>query len=191
VHYIGGVGPVAGPGGQFGRLLAWLTGGAVQFAPCANPYDIVRLPDFEFGITHPEESYRHALHARFPAQPEAIERWFAACGAARHAALTLFALHSLPAWLAWGIRVLRGADSPSWDRSHSRSSPRIKRASIVSGWEDEAFVNARRATVRRRGGSEGPKWAIGPAAGADAPPAPISCSGLSDPGQYHYGKTMR
>ena len=78
VHYIGGVGPVAGPGGQFGRLLAWLTDGALQFAPCANPYDIVRLPGFEFGIVHPEDGYRHALHARFPRQHEAIDQWFTA-----------------------------------------------------------------------------------------------------------------
>ena len=78
VHYIGGVAPVAGPEGQFGRLLAWLTDGALQFAPCANPYDIVRLPHFEFGITHPEDSYRDALHSRFPGQHQVIEQWFAA-----------------------------------------------------------------------------------------------------------------
>jgi len=38
VHYIGGVGPHPGEAGQFGRPLAWLSDGALQFAPCANPY---------------------------------------------------------------------------------------------------------------------------------------------------------
>lgn len=114
VHYIGGVGPVAGPGGQVGRLLAWLSDGALQFAPCANPYDIVRLPGFEFGITHPEDSYRQALHARFPAQHAAIEQWFADCAAARQSAFTLFALRSMPAWLAWGMRLLRGGEVAHW-----------------------------------------------------------------------------
>jgi all-trans-retinol 13,14-reductase len=114
VHYIGGVGPVAGPGGQFGRLLAWLTDGALQFAPCANPYDIVRLPGFEFGIMHPEDSYRHALHARFPTQHEAIDQWFTACEAARHSAFTMFALRSMPPWLAWGMRLMRGGEVDRW-----------------------------------------------------------------------------
>jgi len=114
VHYIGGVGPVAGADGQFGRLLAWLTDGALQFAPCANPYDIVRLPHFEFGITHPEDSYRHALHARFPRQHQAIQQWFADCEAARQSAFTLFALRGMPSWLAWGMRLMRGTEVDRW-----------------------------------------------------------------------------
>ncbi|MBP6817029.1 MAG: FAD-dependent oxidoreductase, partial [Burkholderiaceae bacterium] len=36
VHYLGGVGPQRGPEGQFGRLLAWLTDGALSFTACAN-----------------------------------------------------------------------------------------------------------------------------------------------------------
>src|SRR4029079_4292043 len=48
VHYIGEVAPDRGDRGQFGRLLGWLSGGALQFSPCANPYDIVHLPGFEF-----------------------------------------------------------------------------------------------------------------------------------------------
>lgn len=40
VHYIGGVGPQAGADGQFGRLLNWLSQGALQFAPGHNPYRI-------------------------------------------------------------------------------------------------------------------------------------------------------
>jgi len=114
VHYIGGVGPHPGEAGQFGRLLAWLSDGALQFAPCANPYDIVRMPGFEFGIEHPEDAYRAALCKRFPAEHAAIERWFAACAAARKSAFTLFALHSMPAWLAFGLRLLRGAEAERW-----------------------------------------------------------------------------
>lgn len=48
VHYIGGVGDITGSSGQIGRLLAWLTDGALRFVSCGNPYDIVRLPGFEF-----------------------------------------------------------------------------------------------------------------------------------------------
>lgn len=108
VHYLGGVGPHAGGEGQFGRLLAWLTGGELHFTPCANPYDIVRLPGFEFGIPHPEAAYRAALLLRFPGEQGAIEHWFLACQDARKAAFTLMALHSLPSWIAAGLRLLRG-----------------------------------------------------------------------------------
>ena len=76
VHYVSGVGPDPGPRGQFGRMLHWLTDGALQFAPCCNPYDIVRLPGFEFGIEYPQAAFRKALDARFPAQNAAIQAWF-------------------------------------------------------------------------------------------------------------------
>lgn len=114
VHYLAGVGPHDGPAGQFGRLFDWLTDGALRFAPCANPYDIVHLPGFEFGICHPERAYRDALQQRFPQQHAAIAAWFDACDAARRSANTLMALHSMPAWMAWGLRLLRGAEAGRW-----------------------------------------------------------------------------
>lgn len=116
VHYIGGVGPQPGPENQFGRLLAWLSDGALTFEPCANPYDIIHLPGFEFGISHPESAYRDALLARFARQHTAIGAWFEACAAARRSAFTLFALHSMPAWMAWGLRQWRGREAERWTR---------------------------------------------------------------------------
>ncbi len=114
VHYIGGVGPQAGPDGQFGRLLAWLSDDALRFAPCANPYDIVRLPGFEFGIPHPEAAYREALLGRFPGEAVAIAQWFDTMHDARKAAFTLMALHGLPTWAASGLRLLRGRHADDW-----------------------------------------------------------------------------
>lgn len=114
VHYIGGVGPQPGPGGQFGRLLQWLGDGSLQFSACANPYDIIHLPGLEFGIAHPESAFRDALLARFPQQRDAIVGWFESCAAARRAAFTLFALHSAPALLAWGLRQWRGGEADRW-----------------------------------------------------------------------------
>ncbi len=141
VHYIGGVGPQPGPEGQFGRLLAWLSDGALKFEPCANPYDIVRLPGFEFGIPHPESAYRDALLERFPRQRAAIASWFEACEAARRSAFTLFALHSMPAWLAWGLRLWRGAEVQHWMR-HTLANELAKiddpalRAVLGARWAD-------------------------------------------------------
>jgi all-trans-retinol 13,14-reductase len=116
VHYIGGVGPVPGPGGQFGRLLAWLSDGQLAFAPCGNPYDIVRLPGLEFGIEHPEEAYRQRLLERFPNQRRAIDRWFEQMEQARRAAMSLFAMRGMPAPLAWGMKLWRGAEVEAMSR---------------------------------------------------------------------------
>jgi len=116
VHYVAGVGPHPGQDGQFGRLLAWLTDGALSFTACANPYDIIHLPGFEFGIAHPESVYRDALQSRFPQQCAAIAGWFDACEAARRSAFTLFALHSMPAWMSWGLRLWRGTQAEHWAR---------------------------------------------------------------------------
>jgi len=141
VHYIGGVGPSAGPEGQFGRLLAWLTDGSLKFAACANPYDIVRLPGFEFGIPHPESAYREALHKRFPGQHDAIVGWFDACEAARKSAFTLFAMHSMPSWMSWGLRLWRGPEAERWARHTladelSRIDDPLLRAVLGARWVD-------------------------------------------------------
>jgi all-trans-retinol 13,14-reductase len=141
VHYIGGVGPQAGGDGQFGRLLAWLSDGALQFAACANPYDIVRLPGFEFGIPHPESAYRAALLLRFPAEQAAIDDWFGASHEARKAAFTLMAMHSLPAWIAVGLRLLRGKQAEAWahhtlaDEMTRIADPQL-RAVLGARWGD-------------------------------------------------------
>lgn len=104
VHYLSG----AGPGGHLAKLLATLGARPVEFAPSANPYDLIRLPGFEFGIEHPESAYRTALHARFPAERAAIDAWFGEMAAARRAAMALFVSRGLPAWAGHGLRRLGG-----------------------------------------------------------------------------------
>ena len=109
VHYVSGVGPDPGPEGQFGRILHWLTDGALQFAPCGNQYDIVRLPGFEFGIEHPQVAFRKALDARFPAHHAAIHAWFEQLDAASGSARSLMVERGMPGWLAWGWHLWHGA----------------------------------------------------------------------------------
>ena len=141
VHYIGGVAPQAGAGGRFGRLLAWLTHDALRFSPCANPYDIVRLPGFEFGIPHPEGAYRDALLARFPQEQAAIDGWFEACAAARLVASTLFAQHAAPAPVRWALRQWHGAEVEHWaHRTLAEELARVNdprlRAVLGARWAD-------------------------------------------------------
>jgi len=111
VHYVSGVDPAPGPNGQFGRMLHWLTDGALQFTSCGNPYDIVRFPGFEFGIEHPQAAFRKALEVRFPAQQAAIKAWFEQLDSASQSARSLLVMRGLPAWLAWGWRLWRGAEA--------------------------------------------------------------------------------
>ena len=147
LHYLAGVGPQPGPEGQFGRLLDWLSDGALRFAPCANPYDVVHLPGFEFGIVHPETAYRDALLARFPHQQAAITHWFEACAEARHSAYTLFALRGMPHWLAWGLRLWRGEEAGRWARHTladelARIDDAALRAVLGGRWGDYGAVPA-------------------------------------------------
>ena len=103
VHYLSG----AGPGGQLARLLSTLGARPIEFAPSANPYDLIRVPGFEFGIEHPRAAYRAALLARFPAERAAIDAWFGEMAAAQRAATMLLVSRGLPAWAAHGLRWVR------------------------------------------------------------------------------------
>jgi all-trans-retinol 13,14-reductase len=116
VHYIGGAGPGKGEESQFRRVLDWLSGGTIEFADCGNPYDIVRLPGFEFGIEHPESRYRDALLERFPVQRAAIDRWFEEMQSARRSAMTMFTMRGTPAWIAAAVRRWRGQEVAHWSR---------------------------------------------------------------------------
>jgi all-trans-retinol 13,14-reductase len=109
VHYIGGVGEIAGPDGQFGRLLRWLTGGRLRFSSIGSPYDIVRLPGLEFPIEAPREAFVARLKASFPDEVPAIDAYFAACNEAQNASRALFASNALPVPLAAVIRWLHAA----------------------------------------------------------------------------------
>ena len=145
VHYVSGVGPDPGADGQFGRMLQWLTDGALQFADCGNPYDIVRLPGFEFGIEHPQAAYQGALHARFPSQRVVIERWFNEMDAANQSARSLMVMRGLPPWLAWGWRLWVGADVRHFsERTLAQALTAIEdsqlRAVLSARWGDYGSV---------------------------------------------------
>jgi all-trans-retinol 13,14-reductase len=114
VHYIGGVGEAPGPENQFGRLLRWLTDGRLRFASIGSPYDIVRLPGFEFPVEAPRDAYVARLKAAFPNESAGIDRYFRACEDAQRAAVALFAARALPAPLGAIVR---------WT-----NAPRVRRA---------------------------------------------------------------
>jgi all-trans-retinol 13,14-reductase len=104
LHYIGGVGEAPEPENQFGRLLRWLTDGQLQFASLGSPYDIVRLPGFEFPIEAPLAAYITKLKSAFADEASAIDGYFSACDEAQKASFALFAARAAPAPIAALIR---------------------------------------------------------------------------------------
>jgi all-trans-retinol 13,14-reductase len=110
------------------------------------------LPGFEFGISHPESVYRDALLARFPRQQAAIAGWFDACNSARRSAFTLFALHGMPAWMSWGLRLWRGAEAENWARHTvadelTRIDEPLLRAVLGARWADYGAAPAQAPLV--------------------------------------------
>ena len=128
VHYIGGLGDGPGPEGQFGRMLRRLAGKELRFAPLGSPYDIIRLPAFEFPIEAPLEAYRARLKASFPGETAAIDAYFAACAEAERASLALFQARALPAPLSVLVRWLNAA--------RMRRALRTSTADAVRGFRD-------------------------------------------------------
>jgi all-trans-retinol 13,14-reductase len=130
VHYLGSLGDRPGPEGQFGRMLRWLTDGRLEFASIGSPYDIVRLPGFEFPVEAPREAYLARLKSSFPAEAAAIDAYFARCAEAQRAVFALFQAKALPAPFGpsdrrsrctrWSRRTtIRAATTRSADRRNS------------------------------------------------------------------------
>ncbi len=96
VHYLGGLGDEPGHDRQVRKILHRLTGGRLRFASIGSPYDIVRLPGFEFPIEAPLDAFQARLKATFPAEARTIDAYFAACGEAQLAGYAVFRDKALP-----------------------------------------------------------------------------------------------
>lgn len=147
LHYIGGVGEAPGSENQFGRMLRWLTDGRLQFSSLGSPYDIVRLPGFEFPIEAPRAAYIARLKATFPDEITAIDRYFAACDEARKASMSLFAARALPAPMATVVRwfnarrVRRALGTTTAESVREFSDGRLA-ALLTARWGDYGMVPA-------------------------------------------------
>jgi all-trans-retinol 13,14-reductase len=114
LHYVGGVGDQPGPAGQFGRMLRWLGDGGIDFRPIGSPYDVIRLPGFEFPVEAPRAAFVGRLEATFPDERDAIGAFFARWDRAQRASRALFAARAMPPVLAalsrrWNGPRLRSA----------------------------------------------------------------------------------
>jgi all-trans-retinol 13,14-reductase len=147
LHYIGGVGEEPGSEDQFGRILRWLTEGRLRFASLGSPYDIVRLPGFEFPIEAPRATYVARLKATFPDECRAIDRYFEACDEAKKASIALLATKALPAPLAalvylLNARRLRHALGTTTAETVHKIRDRRLAALLTARWGDYGMVPA-------------------------------------------------
>ena len=61
-----------------GRILDWLSGGAIEFSSVGTVYDTLHFPDgFEIAVGRPAEAYKMELKDQFPDNVAEIQRW---CG---------------------------------------------------------------------------------------------------------------
>jgi all-trans-retinol 13,14-reductase len=115
VHYIGGLQPGARQVDVFGRLLRWLSDGALAFASIGSSYDIVRFPDgFSFAFEAPEAALIARLKATFPADTRAIDRYFHAVHGAQKAMMAYFAMNAMPRPIAAIYRLLNKGGITRW-----------------------------------------------------------------------------
>ena len=141
LHYIGDVGEAPGSENQFGRMLRWLTEGRLRFASLGSPYDIVRLPGFEFHVEAPRAAYIERLKAAFPEETGVIDRYFAACDDARKASIALFAAKAAPAPIAAFVRwfnakrIRRALGTPTAEAVRDIRDARLA-AVLTARWGD-------------------------------------------------------
>ncbi len=111
LHYLGDM----GEGGSARKIIDWLSGGAIRFAPSGPVYDTVHLPgDFEFQFARPQAALVTELKERFPASTAEIDAFFAALVQAEHAGRAIFEQRAMPVLLGEAVQWLHGTDIDKW-----------------------------------------------------------------------------
>ena len=80
-----------------GRILDWLSGGAIEFRSGGTVYDTLHFPEsFEISVGRPAAAYKMALKDQFPDNAAEIDAYFEALLSAEEAARLLAAERSMP-----------------------------------------------------------------------------------------------
>ncbi|MEZ5963123.1 MAG: NAD(P)/FAD-dependent oxidoreductase [Planctomycetota bacterium] len=93
LHYCGSFGhEQAG-----GRVLDWLSGGAIEFRSYGTVYDTLHFPDgFEVSVARPVDAYKLELKEHFPDSASEIDAYFEALESAGEAAHLVAAERAMP-----------------------------------------------------------------------------------------------
>jgi len=80
-----------------GKILDWLSGGAIEFRSIGTVYDVLHFPgEFEISVGRPAEAYKMELKERFPDSATAIDAYFEALQSAGEAVRMVCAERSMP-----------------------------------------------------------------------------------------------
>ncbi len=111
LHYLGDMG--AGRPGR--RIVDWLSGGTIRFAPSGPVYETVHLPGgFEFQFARPQAALVAELKERFPDSRAEIDAFFVAAEQAEIAGRAIFEQRAMPTLLGKTLRLLRRSDIEKW-----------------------------------------------------------------------------
>jgi all-trans-retinol 13,14-reductase len=115
LHYLGDM----GEGGSARKIIDWLSGGTIHFAPSGPVYDTVHLPgDFEFQFARPQAALVAELKERFPASTVEIDAFFVALEDAERAGRGIFEQRAMPSLLGKTVQLLhRSAIDKWWGRT--------------------------------------------------------------------------
>lgn len=93
LHYCGLFGP-----DQFaGRILAWLSGGTIEFHSVGTVYDVLHFPDdVDVSVGRPADAYKMELNERFPGRASEIDAYFEAIQAGEEAMRAVCAGRAIP-----------------------------------------------------------------------------------------------
>ena len=111
VHYLGDM----GEGAAARKILDWLSGGTIRFAPSGPVYDTVHLPGgFEVQFARPQAALVAELKERFPASTAAIDAFFAALEEAERAGRAIYEQRAMPSLLGKTTRLLHRSEIEKW-----------------------------------------------------------------------------
>lgn len=93
IHYCG----TFGRDQYAGRILDWLSDGAIEFRSVGTVYDTLHFPDgFDIAVGRPSEAYKMELKSRFPSNKAEIDAYFEALLSAEEALHMLGAERVIP-----------------------------------------------------------------------------------------------
>jgi len=111
LHYLGDM----GEGCSARKIIDWLSGGAIHFAPSGPVYDTVHLPGgFEFQFSRPQAALVAELKERFPASTLEVDAFFVALEQAERAGHAIFAERAMPSLLGKTTRLMHQSQIDKW-----------------------------------------------------------------------------
>ncbi|MGW3290401.1 FAD-dependent oxidoreductase [Streptomyces sp. NPDC001002] len=111
-----------------GPFLGFMTDGRAQLSPLPDEYDALHFPGFDFTVPATKERFRARLKERFPAESDAIDRFFRTTRRAMAGLTVRNVLASFPAGL-------RKAGAPVVERLFP-SAYRLLRDQVARGFRD-------------------------------------------------------